>query len=50
VASFFPGSPLAGTTEELEQIAGFWPDIEKSRVEAKRLLKEGRRSGLVLSC
>src|SRR5438874_6513502 len=36
----FPGSPLAATKEELEQIAGFWPDIEKSRAEAKRLLKE----------
>src|ERR1700732_2617432 len=30
----FPGSPLAATREELEQIAGFWPDIEKSRAEA----------------
>ena len=36
----FPGSPLAATTEELQQMAGFWPDIEKSRAEAKRLLKE----------
>src|SRR6266480_2124635 len=36
----FPGSPLAATKEELQQLAGFWPDIEKSRVEAKRLLKE----------
>jgi peptide/nickel transport system substrate-binding protein len=34
----FPGSPLAATKEELEQVAGFWPDIEKSRTEAKRLL------------
>src|SRR5947207_4788207 len=42
----FPGSPLAGTTEELQQIAGFWPDIEKSRVEATRLLKEAGASGL----
>jgi hypothetical protein len=23
----------------LEQIAGFWPDIEKSRAEARRLLR-----------
>src|SRR5229473_6348739 len=23
----FPGSPLAATKEELEQLAGFWPDI-----------------------
>jgi peptide/nickel transport system substrate-binding protein len=36
----FPGSPLAATKEELQQLAGFWPDIEKSRAEAKRLLKE----------
>ena len=36
----FPGSPLAATKEELQKIAGFWPDIEKSRAEAKRLLKE----------
>src|SRR5882762_1433120 len=42
----FPGSPLAATKEELEQIAGYWPDIEKSRVEAKRLLKEAGAEGL----
>ena len=36
----FPGSPLAATKEELQKIAGYWPDIEKSRAEAKRLLKE----------
>jgi peptide/nickel transport system substrate-binding protein len=36
----FPGHPLAATKAELEQIAGFWPDINKSREEAKRLLKE----------
>ena len=36
----FPGHPLAATKEELEQIAGYWPDINKSRAEAKRLLKE----------
>ena len=35
----FPGSPLAATKSELQQLAGFWPDIEKSRDEAKRLLK-----------
>src|SRR5438270_1127292 len=35
----FPGSPLAPTKAELQQIAGYWPDIEKSRAEAKRLLK-----------
>jgi peptide/nickel transport system substrate-binding protein len=36
----FPGHPLAATKEELQEIAGYWPDIEKSRAEAKKLLKE----------
>ena len=42
----FPGSPLAATKPELEQMAGFWPDIEKSRAEARRLLKEAGAEGL----
>jgi peptide/nickel transport system substrate-binding protein len=42
----FPGSPLAATQTELEQIAGYWPDIEKSRAEARRLLKEAGAEGL----
>ena len=42
----FPASPLAATREELEQVAGYWPDIEKSRAEAKRLLKEAGAEGL----
>jgi peptide/nickel transport system substrate-binding protein len=42
----FPGSPLAATKEELQQLAGFWPDIEKSRAEARRLLKEAGAEGL----
>ncbi len=42
----FPGSPLAATKEELEQLAGFWPDIDKSRAEAKRLLKEAGQENL----
>jgi peptide/nickel transport system substrate-binding protein len=42
----FPGSPLAATKEELQTIAGYWPDIEKSRAEAKRLLKEAGAEGL----
>jgi peptide/nickel transport system substrate-binding protein len=42
----FPGSPLAATKDELQKIAGFWPDIEKSRVEAKRLLKEAGAENL----
>jgi peptide/nickel transport system substrate-binding protein len=42
----FPGSPLAATKEELQKMASFWPDIEKSRAEAKRLLKEAGAEGL----
>jgi peptide/nickel transport system substrate-binding protein len=42
----FPGSPLAASKEELHKIAGYWPDIEKSRAEAKRLLKEAGAEGL----
>ena len=42
----FPGSPLAATKDELQQMAGFWPDIEKSRVEAKRLLKDAGAENL----
>jgi peptide/nickel transport system substrate-binding protein len=36
----YPGHPLAPTTEELQQIAGYWPDLKKSRAEARRLLRE----------
>src|SRR5207237_5034253 len=42
----FPGSPLAATKDELEQVAGFWPDIDRSRAEARRLLKEAGAEGL----
>src|SRR5207302_368796 len=42
----FPGAQLAATKEELETLAGYWPDIEKSRAEAKRLLKEAGAEGL----
>jgi peptide/nickel transport system substrate-binding protein len=42
----FPGSPLAATKDELQQIAGFWPIIEKSRVEAKHLLDQAGAEGL----
>src|SRR5271169_1898116 len=42
----FPGSPLAATKEELEQLAGYWPDIDKSRAEARRLLKEAGAEGI----
>ena len=36
----FPGHPLAATKEELQKIAGYWPDLQKSRAEARRLLRE----------
>jgi peptide/nickel transport system substrate-binding protein len=42
----FPTSPLAATKAELQQLAGYWPDIEKSRAEARRLLKEAGAEGL----
>ena len=42
----FPGSPLAPNRDELSSIAGFWPDIEKSRAEARRLLKEAGHENL----
>jgi len=42
----FPGHPLAGKKEELEQIIGYWPDINKSRAEAKKLLKEAGQENL----
>ena len=35
-----PGTPYATPPEELQKLAGYWPDIEKSRAEARRLLKE----------
>jgi len=41
----FPTSPLAADKEELEDLAGFSPDIEKSRAEARRLLKEAGAEG-----
>jgi peptide/nickel transport system substrate-binding protein len=42
----FPGHPLSPSKAELEQIAGYWPDINKSRAEAKRLLKEAGQENL----
>ena len=42
----FPGSPLAADKEELQKLAGYWPDIDKSRAEAKRLFKESGTEGL----
>lgn len=42
----FPGHDLAATKEELEKIPGYWPDLEKSRAEAKKLLKEAGQENL----
>ncbi len=42
----FPGAPLAATDQELHEVAGFWRDIDKSRAEARRLLKEAGAEGL----
>ena len=35
-----PGTPFATPPEELNKLAGYWTDIEKSRAEARKLLKE----------
>jgi peptide/nickel transport system substrate-binding protein len=35
-----PGTPYATPPEELKKLAGYWPDINASRAEAKRLLRE----------
>jgi peptide/nickel transport system substrate-binding protein len=42
----FPSHPLAATKEELQKMAGYWPDIKKSREEARRLLKEAGQENL----
>ena len=42
----FPGSLLAADKEELQKLAGYWPDIDESRAEAKRLFKEAGAEGL----
>jgi peptide/nickel transport system substrate-binding protein len=42
----YPGHPLAAGKQELEQLAGYWPEIDKSRAEARRLLKEAGAEGL----
>jgi peptide/nickel transport system substrate-binding protein len=41
----FPGSPLAATQEELQQMVGYWPDIEKSRAEAASPGRAGAEGG-----
>ena len=42
----FPGHPLAASKEELSEIAGYGEDIEASRAEARKLLKEAGHEGL----
>jgi peptide/nickel transport system substrate-binding protein len=42
----FPGSPLAPSKAQLEKIIGFWPDINKSRAEARKLLQEAGQQNL----
>ena len=37
---------MALTKDELKKVAGYWPDIEKSRAEARRLLKEAGAENL----
>ncbi len=39
-ALVLPGSPYAMPEAELTKVAGFWKDVEASRREARRLLKE----------
>ncbi|MBU2533129.1 MAG: ABC transporter substrate-binding protein [Alphaproteobacteria bacterium] len=42
----FPGHKLAATQEDLEKLEGYWPDINKSRELAKKLLKEAGHENL----
>ncbi len=35
-----PGTPYATSSDDLAKLAGYWPAIDASRVEAKRLLRE----------
>ena len=44
--TFRPGATWSLPTEELEKIPGFGRDIEKSRAEARRLLKEAGQENL----
>ena len=43
-----PGYDLALSNEALEKIPGYWRDVEKSRAEAKRLLKEAGHENLTI--
>ena len=42
----FPSSPLAPNKDQLMSLAGYGADIEKSRAEARRLLKEAGQENL----
>ena len=42
----FPQHPMAANKEELGQLLGYGTDIEKSRAEARKLLKEAGAEGL----
>ncbi len=42
----FPNHPLGAKKDELEQLEGLWPDINKSREMAKKLLKEAGHENL----
>ncbi|MBS0243392.1 MAG: ABC transporter substrate-binding protein, partial [Proteobacteria bacterium] len=46
--TFRPGASWSLPKEELQKLPGFWPDIEKSRAEARRLLAEAGQSHLKL--
>jgi len=42
----FPNHPLAASKDELQQIAGYWPDLKKSQARAKALLEQAGHPGL----
>jgi len=42
----FPNHPLAATQDELHKLKGYYPDIEASRAEAKKLLADAGHTGL----
>jgi len=42
----FPNHPLAATKEELTQLAGYSEDLEKSRAQARDLLKQAGQAGM----
>lgn len=44
--AFRPGAEWSLPKAELEKLPGFWPDIDKSHAEAKRLLAEAGQSNL----